>query len=61
MGTSRTQRFIYPVPPYTTLVGVTTSSFGSVYGIRSTAGTYTASANLSTSGQWGIMAMAVKQ
>lgn len=46
--------------PYTLLIA-STASAASEYGIQTTAGTYTASAGLSASGQWGIMAMALKQ
>jgi hypothetical protein len=46
--------------PYTLLIATVTSA-ASEYGIQTTAGSYTASVNLSTSGQWGIMAMALKQ
>lgn len=49
------------VAPYTLVIGTSTTSMASLHGVQATAGTYNATVNLSASGQWAIMAMALKQ
>lgn len=49
------------VAPYTVVIGTFVTSFGALYGIQPTAGSYTAQVTLSTNSQWAMMAMALKQ